>query len=216
MATSRWRNGAGRDLLAAAATFGLVFAVGYTTGRALVPTFGPRLETVVADFGSEPGLLAGLSAELDSVAVPAAIIEISGSVEGRFVLDHADVPIVFESLGSEGPDYGPNMPVDIDARYSATGVTFTLIADQVAAGLARAEGMTVAVSVDGRSFSARPGDCTLELSTSGYDPEEARSGFFIYWQAFTGHIICTDIADIRGGEPISFTAVFDHAGPPAH
>ncbi|MEX2419417.1 MAG: hypothetical protein WD652_03470, partial [Acidimicrobiia bacterium] len=194
----------------------LVFAVGYTTGRALVPTFGPRLEAVVADFGSEPGLLAGLSAELDSVAVPAAIIEISGSVEGRFVLDVADVPLAFESLGSEGPDYGPNMPVDLDARYSARGVTLALVADQVAAGMPRTEAITVAVSVDGRSFSARPGDCTLELATSGYDPEKSGSGFFIYWQVFTGHVICTDIADIRGGEPISFTAVFDHAGPSSH
>ncbi|MEX0825242.1 MAG: hypothetical protein WD184_00555 [Acidimicrobiia bacterium] len=32
----------------------------------------------------------------------------------------------------------------------------------------------------------------------------------------TGHVICTELADIRGGEPISFTAVFDHADPPPH
>lgn len=205
-----------KDLLVALVGFWLVFSTSYAVGRAAMPAFRSSLGDVTFANDEEAGLLAALSAELASVAVPAAVIEISGSVEGRFVLDHAYVPFAFESLRSEGPDYGPNMPVDLDARYSARGMTLVLVADQVAAGTPRTEAITVAVSVDGRSFSSRPGHCTLELATSGYDTERSASGFFIYWQVFAGHVICTDVADIRGGEPISFTAVFDHARPASH
>lgn len=212
----RRRERVGRDVLAAAVTFALVLSVVYTAGRvALVPMSHWELLALAEGVESDPGL-SGFFGELDSVAAPAAVIEISGSVEGRFVLDHADVELQFESLRSEDPDYGPNMPVVLDARYSASGVMLTLIADQVDAGQPRTEGMTIAVSVDGRSFNARPGDCTLELSTSGYDPEKSHSGFMMFWPVFRGHVICIDVPDLRGGEPISFTAVFGHSSPVEH
>jgi hypothetical protein len=198
-----------RDLLVALMGFGVVFALVYVTGRALLPS-SDLAELVAQSADTEHVLLDDLRADLSALGRSAAVIEVSGAVAGRSVLDNANVPYVFERLGAEADPYGPGMPIDLDVRYSSRGVTLAMIIPQVEPGVVRIEGMTIVFTVEGRSFNARAGDCMVELTRSGYLLGETASSFVLAWPYFAGQVTCEEVRELRSDDTVSFTAVFHY------
>lgn len=197
----------GKDLGVVVIAFWLVFSAAFLVGRASMPSTS-LLSTAVG--GSESPLLGELRTDLAALGRSAAAIEVTGAIAGRWVLDNPNVPYEFVPLGAEADPYRPGTPIDLDVRYESDGVTLAMVIRQLGPGIVRTEAMTILVAVEGRSFNAHAGDCTVEPTRSGYLPEQTPSGFALYWPYFAGHATCTAIADIRSGETISFTAVFEY------
>jgi hypothetical protein len=221
MGTKRSRGG---DLLAALITFSLVFGVTYIAGRAFMPSFRSGIAGLVAEAanGARPPseaapdsadsdsiLLADLRVDLTSLGAP-AVIDVAGAIDGRYVLEHADAPVVWVPLRGEAPEPGEGFPIDVDIRFSAADTTLTVVADQAEAGVPRSERLTVVLTTAGRSFVAHPGECSLELLRSGYSTQSNPYVGEIIVAFFTGQVLCRDVGDIRSGETVSFTAVFDY------
>jgi hypothetical protein len=217
------RRNRGGDLLAAVVAFLLVFSVTYIAGRASMPSFRssiaelmaeaqrqrPSSETTPDAVESDSTLLTELRVELTALRAP-AVMELVGAIDGRYVLEHADAPVVWVPLRGAPPEPGEGFPIDIDIRFSAADTTLTLVANQAEAGVPRSEGLTVVLTTAGRSFVAHPGECSLELHRSGYATQSNPYVGEIIVAFFTGQVLCRDVGDIRSGETVSFTAVFDY------
>lgn len=207
----------GRDLGVALIGFGIMFSLVYMVGQLLLPSSGSSLDRLVAQGEeSKSSLIDDLSVELAAVTDPAALISYTGAVEGRHVLDVVTVPYVWVPVGPELDAYAPDGPVDIHVSYSRGGMTLSVVADQAVAGSPRAAGMTIVFTVDGRSFTAKSGDCALELSRSGYTLDltpTGAAGLVLATPYFAGHVSCEDVADIRSGDTISFSVVFRYEPP---
>ncbi|MEX0825989.1 MAG: hypothetical protein WD184_04440 [Acidimicrobiia bacterium] len=205
-----------QDLSGALIGFGVVFAFVFIVGRIFLPSSGLGIAQVVAQGADqETSLLDELGVELAALNQDGAVIEWSGAIAGRSVLDHVSIPFVWVPSDATGA-YMRDGPVDVNARYSRGGGTLAVIAGQAMAGQARTAAMTVLFTIDGQSFTSRSGDCSLELSRSGYHLDltpTGAAGLVIATPYFTGHVICKDVAEIRSGETVSFTAVFRYEPP---
>ena len=200
-----------RDLLVALMGFGVVFALVYVMGRAFLPS-SDLTESVAQSADTEHVLLDELRADLAD-RVDTAVIEVSGAMAGRSVLSHADSPFLWVPQGTPPEEHRPGGPVDLDVRYAGGGVTLAIKADQMEEGQARSERLTIVLNMGRRSFNAHPGECTLELTRSGsvLDPTPTGAvGLLLAWPYFAGHMTCREIADIRSGDTVSFTAVFTY------
>jgi hypothetical protein len=194
-----------RDLVVAVSGFAITFSLIFVMGRVFIPSFGATIGDVdIAATGGSP--LLDLRTDLAALHPPAAVLEATGALEGRFVLDRT----VFVSRFGRPRNIvnvGKDVPVDIDVKFSAGGLILTLVAEQVPVGEPRRDRMTVVVTADGQTFSAQPGSCAIELFESGVLTRNTGLGQAIS-PSYSGQVTCTDVAEIRSGALVSFTAVF--------
>jgi hypothetical protein len=201
---SGWRQ----DLLFGLVAFLVVVATIYTVGRAAMPVFRSALGDIelssAGDGGSGEVSVVALRADLARFERPVALLQASGAVDGRVLLDHGEAQGgFFMSNGFDGS------VVPINVRFSGSGVVLTLIADQMPVGEPRSEGMTVVLTKDGQTFTAARGACTLELIDSGYNTISRPWGQALT-PYFAGHVTCGDLSELRNGTLVSFVAVFDY------
>jgi hypothetical protein len=205
-----------QDLSAALIGFGVVFTIVFVVGRMFLPSSGLGIAQVVAQGADQQtSLLEELGLELAGLNEDGAVIEWSGAIAGRSVLDHLTIPFEWVPTEETG-DYRPDGPVDMSARFSRGGGTLSVIAGQAVAGQVRTEALTILLTIDGQSFTSKAGDCTLELSRAGYNVDltpTGAAGLVIATPYFTGHVTCEDVTDIRSGDTVSFTAVFKYEPP---
>ena len=200
-----------RDLLVAVIGFGVVFALVYAMGTAFLPA-SERAGLVAQSADSEHALLDELMASLADRA-DAAVIEVAGEVSVRSVLSTAESPFLWVPQDTPPEEHRPGGPVDVDVRYTGGGLTLAIQADRMVEGLARTEGWTILLTMDGHSFNAHAGECTVELTRSGsvLDPTPTgAAGLLLAWPYFVGHVTCREISDIRSPGTVSFTAAFNY------
>lgn len=204
------------DLFAALVAFVVVFGVIYAVGRASIPTFRSTMAEVLVEAtppsAPEPddslaGLFDALRVEQLSMGVP-ALVEVDGGIVGRFALGTAQAPPVWIPLQGDPPEPGEGFPVDIDVRFHAADAMLTVVADQAEAGVSRSDRLTVILTTAGRTFASQSGDCSLELTSAGYAGETNPWVGLIIVPYYTGQIRCTDVADVRSDDSVSFVAVF--------
>ncbi|HSM01508.1 MAG TPA: hypothetical protein VK960_03565 [Acidimicrobiia bacterium] len=209
-----------RDDMGVAALIGLVLAVFglvYVVGRASIPTFPSVAEGILATSSTEAslagvrdaGLVEALHRERLSSGFP-AVMDVMGAVDARLAFPHADAPTVWRPLQGERPDLADGIPIDVDVRYATSDITFRLLAGAAEPGVLQTDRMTVVLTMGGRSFVAGTGDCSLELSRSGYAPFIRPGVVEVVVPYFDGEIRCVDVAEIRSGDTISFTAAFGY------
>lgn len=220
----------GRDVVVGLIGFGVVFSLVYATGKAFEP---PEPQAALAqpnvaysidltkEAGSDPTLLEDLGAELVALEEPsAAIVDISGAIEERLVLQSADLgrfgsETLFDSeTGEPNPD--TEGPLDLNIKYSGGQAALSLILREATVGVPQTDNMDVILSVGPKSWFAHAGDCTLELldmdwivmsvpmpALVGGSPVVER-----VFPAFAGVVSCKDVTEVRSGEIASFSAVF--------
>jgi len=203
---------------AAAAVFALVFGLGRLSHP---PSWLPSPGVVAAttDTGSVPdaGQIDGGGDTTASVPVLQAIVDdmfgfgsaitATGAVEGRLIfgdVDHFDFttepPRNCEGDACLSTD--PRMSI----AYIGEGAKFTVIATVTDTSGSFSEGVTPVLAVGAQTFIAHSGDCTMTLSSFAYGGEPGR---FAQQQAdVAGQMTCTDVADVRSGETVTYTAVF--------
>ncbi|MDP2622551.1 MAG: hypothetical protein Q8Q29_01995 [Actinomycetota bacterium] len=207
MSRHRWavRRG-GHDLVVAVVAFWLIFAVVYIVGRVFIPTHSVLsfLATGVASgYDDESLLFRDLDADLLAVRGSGAVVQASGAVTGRFVLGQVISGGV--SLG-EGPP-SVDRPVDVKVSLSGGGITLSVIAKAVVLGVPQQVArMTVVFTGGGKTFHAQAAACALELLESEMVIEQVGEGE-MWLPSFTGRLSCNDLAELRTGEAVSFTAV---------
>ena len=195
------------DLRVAVIGFGVVFAVVYAMGRVFLPSIGATIAHL--DLPADDSPVLDLRLHLATLHPPAAVLDATGALEGRFALDRT----VFVSPFGRPErivNIGIDVPVDIDVKFSGGGVVLTLVAEQVAVGEPRLDRMTVVLTVEERTFSAKPGNCAIDLSKSGVLTRNTGLGRAIS-PSYSGQVTCSDVAELRTGTLISFTAVFEYA-----
>lgn len=214
----------GRDVVVGLIGFGVVFSLVYATGKAFEP---PEPQAALAqpnvaydidlaeEAGSDPTLLEDLGAELVALEEPsAAIVDISGAIEERLVLQSADLGLFSSETGEPNPD--PESPLDLNIKYSGGQAALSLILRDTSVGVPQTDNMDVILSVGPKSWFAHAGDCTLELldmdwivmsvpmpALVGGGPVVERLS-----PAFAGVVSCKDVTEVRSGEIASFSAVF--------
>jgi hypothetical protein len=207
-------TGWGTDLLVGLVGFWLVFSTSYAVGRAAMPSFRSALDDIeFANPGSEGAgqvSILAMRAELAPLERPAALLEASGGVDGRFVLDHG------ESAASTGGFFFPSDiagdsegAIDVSVRFSGPGAALTLVADQMPINQPRNDRLTIVLTSDGQTFNAARGACTLELIESGYSTLTRPWGQ-VSIPHFAGHLACNDVSELRSGTLVSFVVVFDY------
>jgi hypothetical protein len=205
-----WR----RDLLFGLVAFLVVFATIYTVGRAAMPVFRSALgEIEVAGAGDGGGgevSVVALRAELAPLERPVALLQASGAIEGRFVLDRG------ESAASTGGFFFPSDlegsgegAIDVSVRFTGAGAALTLVADQMPINQPRTDRLTIVLTSDGQTFNAARGACTLELIDAGYSTVTRPWGQ-VSIPHFAGHLACNDVSELRNGTLVSFVVVFDY------
>ena len=183
----------GRDLLAGALAIGLVISATYLAGRVSLPP----PDNTQADETT--------SGELDPAAEVAArpevlaVIDASGAVEGQLLLNR----IVPNAQVQSRPDGSSD---DIDIKYEGPEATLRLLAPAITIGVARTDRMTLLVTYEGKTFNAHAGDCVLMISRFEYLHS---TGFPQLTASFAAELTCTEIADMRSDDTLSFTAVID-------
>ncbi|HSM02612.1 MAG TPA: hypothetical protein VK960_09285 [Acidimicrobiia bacterium] len=211
-----------RDVVAAAAAFMIVFAVAYVSGRASIPVEIEAAADAAAigevptggsavmgdDAFSDPAeaSLESLQAQLAAMDPPAALLAATGAVEGRLVLDGGEsVSSNFLPVGDHDDE---ELAMDVNARFSGTDATFTVVADALQIGKPKTESVSVVLSIQGLMFFSQAGMCTVELLDLGYTLEQSIYGRLSV-PYFEGHLACDGVPELRSGEPLSFTAVFE-------
>ena len=187
----------GRDLLIGALAIGLVISATYLVGRVSLPPSSAPPDITQASPMTSRAL--DPAAEVAARPEVLAVIDASGAVEGRLLLDRA-VP---NAQIHSGPDGSSD---DIDIKYEGAGATLRLLAPAITVGVARTDRMTLLVTYEGKTFNAHPGDCVLMVSRFEYLHS---AGFSRLTASFVAELTCTEIADIRSGDTLSFTAVID-------
>ncbi len=183
----------GRDLLAGALAIGLVISATYLAGRVFLPPPDNTQANETTSRALDP------AAEVAARPEVLAVIDASGAVEGRLLLDRT-VP---NAQIHSGPDGSSD---DIDIKYEGAGATLRLLAPAITVGVARTDRITLIVTYEGKTFNAHPGDCVLMISRFEYLHS---AGFPRLTASFVAELTCTEIADIRSGDTLSFTAVID-------
>lgn len=200
------------DVLAAFVAFLIVFAVAYVVGRAAMPVFRLALGDIelvsAGDGGAGEVSVVALRADLAPFERPVALLQASGAVEGRVLLDRGEAR--GENRFPGDLQEGSEALIDVNVRFSGPDAVLTLIADQMPVGEPRSEGMTVVLTVGVQTFNAPRGACTLELIESGYRILSRPWGQLLT-PYFAGHLACGEVAELRSGTPVSFVAVFDYA-----
>ncbi|MEX1208380.1 MAG: hypothetical protein WEE36_07215 [Acidimicrobiia bacterium] len=201
----------GRDVSAAIVAFLVVFAVGYVAGRVAMPVFRSALGEIELPSAGEGGAgevsVVAMRADLAPFERPVALLQASGAVDGRVLLDHGETQGGF--FLRDDFEEGSVVPIDVNVRFSGSGAVLTLIADQMPVDEPRSEGMTVVLTSGGQTFNAARGACTLELIDSGYKVVSRPWGELLT-PHFAGHLACGEVAELRSGSLVSFVAVFDY------
>jgi hypothetical protein len=159
------------------------------------------------DAGAGELSVVALRADLAPFERPVALLQASGAVDGRVLLDRGETQGGF--FLPEDFEEGNVVPIDVNVRFSGSGAVLTLIADQMPVDEPRSEGMTVVLTSDGQTFTAARGACTLELIDSGYTILSRPWGQMLT-PHFAGHLACGEVSELRSGVLVSFVAVFDY------
>ena len=185
----------GRDVLAGFVTIGLVVATTVLASRAFIPA--TPTETTAAS--TETSVAMDPVAEVAALPDPAALIYASGAIEGRFLLG-----VVPSRPFGTPPNASSN---DIEIQYRGSEAQLTVGAKAITVGEARTDRITVVVVLNGQSFIAHDGDCTLLISQFEYlQPTDGTSRLIA---SFIGELECRELANVHGGDAVSFTAAFD-------
>ncbi|HSM02616.1 MAG TPA: hypothetical protein VK960_09305 [Acidimicrobiia bacterium] len=80
-------------------------------------------------------------------------------------------------------------------------------------GVSRTDRLTIILNAGGKAFNARQGDCTLTLVSLEFVDLPGRLGMTGLPERrnmprYTGEIVCTGVADLRGEGSVSFAIVF--------
>ena len=181
----------GRDLLAGVLAIGLVISVTYLAGRVSLPPSDNTQSSQTTSGALDP------AAEVAARPEVLAVIDASGAVEGRLLLDR----IVWNAHMHSGPDGSSD---DIDIKYEGPEARLRLVAREITVGVARTDRITLILTYDGKAFLAHPGDCVLMISRFEYLRFER-----ILTASFAAELTCNEIADMRSDDTLSFTAVID-------
>lgn len=201
-----------RDLGVGLIGFALILAVSHTVGRAMVPSFPQALGNIeiprVGDGGSSEVSVVSLRADLAPLERPVALLQASGAVDGRLLLDRGESQggIFLPEDYEEGDEL---LLVDVNVRFSGSGSALTVVADQMPTDQPRSEGMTVVLTSGQQTFTAGRGACTLELVESGYTVLSRPWGQVLV-PHFAGSLVCDEVSELRSGDLVSFIAVFDY------
>ncbi|HSM02613.1 MAG TPA: hypothetical protein VK960_09290 [Acidimicrobiia bacterium] len=196
-----------RDVGAATVAFVIVFAAGYLGGRAAMPAFRAAVGDVPleADAGTGEVSIVSLRADLAAAELPAAVLASTGVVEAQMLLDRGESLVSGLFLPSEDEPEA----IDLNTRFTGGDASLTIKADQMAREEARTEGMTIVLTANGMTFNPRAGMCTLELRDFGFTTVQRPWGqASLPW--YGGSLTCRDVPELRSGEPLSFTAVFEY------
>lgn len=206
----------GSDLAAASVAFSLVFGVGFLLGTWMIPPVDAahELDMAAGEIPVEDSApagevsLASLRGELADMEPPAALLVAEGVIEGRLVFDRGEsLHNVFAVDIGEGEE----LTMDVNARFTGGDATLTIVSDALARGEVRSEGVSVVLVAQGMTFFSQAGMCTIELQDLGFKTENSIYGQLLV-PFFEGHLTCADLSEIRSGELVGLTAVFEFAG----
>jgi len=185
----------GRDLLVAVAGFGLILSVVYTFGRLFIPSDGflSVLATAEVPQDGESSLLLDLRADLLALDASAAVVEVSGAVDDRLLLDHVDR---FSAGGFEGES------IHLSVTYRGDRGVLLLAGSDLVVGVPASAGVTATLTTEGKTFIAKDGECVSELSRFESDPA-------LPIPRFSGELVCTDVPELRTEATASFVVVFE-------
>ncbi len=182
----------GRDLLVGALAIGLVISATYLAGRVSLPPPDNTQANETTSRALDP------AAEVAARPEVLAVIDASGAVEGRLLLDRTVPNAQIQSWPDGSSD-------DIDIKYEGPEATLRLLARGITVGVARTDRITLILTYDGKTFNAHPGDCVLMISRFEYLRFEG-----MLTASFVAELTCTEIAQLGGGsDTLSFTAVIE-------
>lgn len=211
-----WLGSVVRDVVVALVGFSLVSAFVFVGGRLLLPA--PAVSAILANLASTtvattPGTpenpLTAARAELADMGGGGAVVVIS---EGRYSLPGVELlsDPCFGCSADGARSIERDLGVDIHARFSGGGAAVTLKADYVEVGVPRTEGIVLAISADGLTYNALPGQCTITLLRSEHFKYPGSIGFFLSIKSFSGEVECPALEELRGGPLASVVAVFGY------
>jgi hypothetical protein len=193
----------GRDVLVAGVGFWVVLSVVYAFGRHFLPSndvIAALATSVQVDQVGNESMLFDLRADLLAVGSSAesgrrgaAVVQVSGAVEDRLLLDQVDRTSA--SLEEGGP-------IQLSATYRGARGVLLVAASGLTVGVSTSEQVSVTLTADGKTFIGTDGACVMELSR--FESNSSRG-----WE-WTGHVTCTDVPEIRSDATASFTAVFEY------
>ncbi|HAX82294.1 MAG TPA: hypothetical protein DCY40_07000 [Actinobacteria bacterium] len=184
----------GQDLTAALIAVGLVLLTTYGASRVLIPAAPSPDDTEQTTSGRDP------VAEVEALPESAAVIDASGFVEERLVLYY-----FVRSFQWSRPDGSSN---DVDVKYQGSGAELTVLVRGITVGVPRTDRMTIVLTLDGKTFNAHPGDCTLIFTRFEYFASHADPTRLV--PSFAAELQCSDLSALRSGETLSLIAAFDY------
>ncbi len=220
---SRLRS-AGWDGVVAFFTAGAVFIAVFALGRislapAWTPSPGAVTDTTVAGGSGQgtslddPTVVPTLQAIVDDMFGFGAAAAVTGAIDDRLIfgqVDHFSIEPTYSCVADDctssptPPTEGP--PIKLSIAYVGDGTKFSLIASVPDLDTPFSEGVTPVLAVGAQSFIAHSGDCTMTLSSFEFS---GLAGRFSSQDAdIGGRISCVDVADVRSGATVSYTAVF--------
>lgn len=155
----------------------------------------------------DPSWLPDLHDRADEFDHVGAVLDVTGSVTGRFVLRDFE----WDEWIDHGVPEGPLL--DLDAAYSGDGASVRIAAREMEEGVPRRDRFTVIINAGGQAFNALPDDCTLELVSLEFVDLPGRLGMTGLPERrnmprYTGEIVCNGVTDLRGEGEVSFALVF--------
>jgi hypothetical protein len=202
---------------AAAAVFGVVFGLGRLSHPpAWLPS--PGVVAAATDTGDVPdsGPTGGEADTAASIPVLQAIVDdmygfgaavsATGAIEDRLVFGDVDHFSLTPTLSCDDVTCTDGPPTAMSIAYIGDGIKLTIIASVPDGSGPFSDGVTPVLAAGAQSFIAHSGDCTMEFSSFKFGAPEGR---FAQQRAdVAGQMTCTDVADVRSGETVSYTAVF--------
>lgn len=212
-----------RDVGVGLMGFVLILAVSYTLGRAIVPSFPqalgdlelvPTTTEVPAAVATTDEVLRAFYDRLARVKPGGtAYIRASGVIEGEFALGLVDYREWTDTGVTEGPT------LDLDMKYIAgfdnEDMTLAVFARELPVGEPRSEQISVTFAGNRLLFTAKPGQCELELVDLGFTtlPPSFGSPFNApdrIMPRFAGQVVCDGLEEIRSKELLSLVVVFNY------